>query len=50
VNIAAIAAAVFTLLDSTSKTAGKGTASNQEGTTTPTPSTWKRAARTEALM
>ena len=50
VNIAAIAAAVFTLLDSTSKTAGNGTASNQEGATSPTTSSWKRAARTEALM
>src|ERR1700736_3418536 len=50
VNIAAIAAAVFTLLDSTSKTAGNGTASNQEGATSPTTSSWKRAARTEGLM
>jgi acetyl-CoA carboxylase biotin carboxylase subunit len=50
VNIAAIAAAVFTLLDSTSKTAGNGTGSNQEGATSPTTSSWKRAARTEGLM
>jgi acetyl-CoA carboxylase, biotin carboxylase subunit len=50
VNIAAIAAAVFTLLDSTSKTAGNGTASNQEGVTSPATSSWKRAARTEGLM
>jgi acetyl-CoA carboxylase biotin carboxylase subunit len=50
VNITAIAAAVFTLLDSTSKTAGHGTASNQEGATSPTTSSWKRAARTEGLM
>jgi acetyl-CoA carboxylase biotin carboxylase subunit len=49
-NIAAIAAAVFTVLDSTSKTAGNGTASNQESANSPATSSWKRAARTEGLM
>jgi acetyl-CoA carboxylase biotin carboxylase subunit len=41
-NIAAIAAGIFTLLDS------KGTASNNG--TDPTTSSWKKAARTESLM
>jgi acetyl-CoA carboxylase biotin carboxylase subunit len=49
-NIAAIAAAVFAVLESTSKTAGNGTASNQEGATGPATSSWKKAARTEGLM
>ena len=51
-NIAAVAAAVFTLLDSTSKTTGNGAVSNQGSTTGagPATSSWKRAARTEGLM
>jgi acetyl-CoA carboxylase biotin carboxylase subunit len=49
-NIAAIAAAVFAVLDSTSKTAGNGAASNQEGARSSENSSWKRAARTEGLM
>jgi acetyl-CoA carboxylase, biotin carboxylase subunit len=49
-NIAAIAAAVFTMLDSTTKTVANGVASNHEGSTGPAPSSWKRAARTEGLM
>jgi acetyl-CoA carboxylase, biotin carboxylase subunit len=51
-NIAAIAAAVFTLLDSTSTAAGNGALSNHGTGTTragPETSSWKRAARTEGL-
>jgi acetyl-CoA carboxylase, biotin carboxylase subunit len=43
-DIAAIGAAVFTLLDSTSKAASNGVSSNDAA------SGWKRAARTEGLM
>jgi acetyl-CoA carboxylase biotin carboxylase subunit len=49
-NIAAIAAAVFAVLDSTSKTTGNGAASNQEGARSSENSSWKKAARTEGLM
>lgn len=49
-KIAAIAAAVITLLDSTSK-AGNGAASKSGASADPGPATssWKRAARTEGL-
>lgn len=51
-KIAAIAAAVFTLLDSTSKAAGNGTASTpgaDAAEAAPGGSSWKRAARSEGL-
>jgi acetyl-CoA carboxylase biotin carboxylase subunit len=49
-DIAAIAAAVFTLLDSTSKVTGNGSVSNQGTGAGPEASSWKRTARTEGLM
>ncbi len=48
-NIAAIAAAVFTWLDSASKTGGNGTAPGG-GANGPASSSWKKAARSEGLM
>ena len=48
-DIAAIAAAVFALLDSTSKGGGNGSVSNQGTGTGPEASSWKRTARTEGL-
>jgi acetyl-CoA carboxylase biotin carboxylase subunit len=50
-NIAAIAAAVFTLLDSTSRTNGNGASPGSDATSGEVAtSSWKRAARTEGLM
>ncbi len=46
-NIAAIAAAVFAVLDAHSKAAGNGTGAADGG---PDASSWKRAARAEGLM
>jgi acetyl-CoA carboxylase, biotin carboxylase subunit len=48
-SIAAIAAAVFTWLDSASKAGGNGTASSG-GAIGTASSSWKKAARTEGLM
>ncbi len=45
-NVAAIAAAVFALLDSNSKAAGDGTGADNGASS----SSWKRAARAEGLM
>jgi len=47
-DVAAIAAAVFAVLDSTSKAAGDGNGTSDTGV--PAPSGWKRAARGEGLM
>ncbi len=52
-NIAVIAAAVFTALDSASKSAGNGTTAESDSAASEaatTVSSWKRAARTEGLM
>jgi acetyl-CoA carboxylase biotin carboxylase subunit len=46
-NVAAIAAAVFAVLDSTSKATSNGTNTGDAGAG---PSCWKRAARAEGLM
>lgn len=48
-SIAAIAAAVFTCLDSASKAGGNGTVSSGDAIG-PASSSWKTAARTEGLM
>jgi acetyl-CoA carboxylase, biotin carboxylase subunit len=50
VDVAAIGAAVFAKLDSTSKTAGGGASSNGAGTDNRVSSSWKRAGRNEGLM
>ena len=49
-DVAAIGAAVFAALDSTSKTAGDPALSNGAGTDNGVSSSWKRAGRIEGLM